>query len=85
VYSEPRSFSFYGVSENWNEDQLTYVTKPKTFVPKGRETVMISEPNTWYQWDVTSLAKEYDDGLLSLSMYYLYKKRFDNFSFQGNF
>jgi len=74
IVTEPRSFSFESVIENWNEDQLTYVNKPLTVIPKDRDEIMISEPETWYQLDVTSLAKENADGLLSLEVYYVQKK-----------
>ena len=75
IVVEPRRISFLSVDGEWNEDQLTYVTKPTTHGAYGTE-IEVGEPDTWYQWDVTSLAKKFDDELLSLGFSYIDKQLF---------
>jgi hypothetical protein len=73
--TEPKPFTFEIIDNNWNEDQITYANKLKGIAQAAdRDEIMIDAPNTWYQLDVTSFAKENADGLFSIAPYYYDKK-----------
>ncbi|MEX0657263.1 MAG: DNRLRE domain-containing protein [Nitrosopumilaceae archaeon] len=53
--------------DNWNESKITYLQRP--FFSTTIDTISaISEPNKWYNWDITEVVRNNNDSKLSLAL-----------------
>lgn len=64
--ANPPNVGVYTTSTGWTEATLDWNTKPALSGTPVNQTV--NTPNTWYTWDVTSIAKAAAGGQLSLGL-----------------
>ena len=66
----------YKITQDWNEQTVTWDTKPTFDNSRAYSSLIINHdaPLTWYEWDITSLVKEWQAGTSANYGFLLYDR-----------
>jgi hypothetical protein len=56
------TFNLYRITEDWNEEMVTWNTQPPCDSPPSTFIIMPSSPGVWLKWDVKSDIEDFIDG-----------------------
>jgi len=57
-----RELTLYRITSNWNEDSVTWNTRPNLAAETTASSVVPSSPGAWMEWEVTTDVKDFVDG-----------------------